>query len=74
METVFKIVVICMVSMFVAFCIYMYLKNLYVVVMDVRREDYSLILIVRCAGVFFPIFGVIMGFVPSKGKTKVIDA
>lgn len=40
-----------------------YFRNIYKIITDMRGESYSFRLILRAIGVFFPVIGVIMGFV-----------
>lgn len=41
----------------------MYVRNMWVVVLAFRKAEYSLFLISRIIGIFFPLWGVVMGMV-----------
>lgn len=40
-----------------------YGRNLVKVVVALREQDFSMYLVIRAIGIFFPVVGVIMGFV-----------
>jgi hypothetical protein len=48
---------------FVVVCALFYFKNIFSLVTELRNSDYSVTSVLRIAGIFFPILGIIMGAV-----------
>lgn len=43
--------------------VFFYLKNIYLLIVSLNKNEYSIKMIIRAFGVFFAVVGVIMGFV-----------
>ena len=56
----FGLILLAVICLFIA---YGYIKNILKLIVALREQNYTINAVIRAVGIFFPIVGVIMGFV-----------